>query len=74
MIHNVGIGDHESVSVLPLAFRVLNWESGACFRVWSTWSTISFFIIFDDVVEYLSIRCAQLKKQGRRTEPILTVG
>ena len=33
-----------------------------------------FFIIFDDVVEYLSIRCAQLKKQGRRTEPILTVG
>ena len=37
-------------------------------------TTISFFIIFDDVVEYLSIRCAQLKKQGRRTEPILTVG
>jgi len=26
-----------------------------------------FFIIFDDVVEYLSIRCTQLKKQGRRT-------
>ena len=31
-------------------------------------------IIFDDVVEYLSIRCTQLKKQGRRTKPILTVG
>jgi hypothetical protein len=36
--------------------------------------TFHFFIIFDDVVEYLSIRCAQLKKQGRRTKPILTVG
>ena len=33
-----------------------------------------FFIIFDDVVEYLSIRCTQLKKQRRRTKPILTVG
>jgi hypothetical protein len=33
-----------------------------------------FFIIFDDVVEYLSIHCAQLKKQGRCTELILTVG
>jgi hypothetical protein len=35
---------------------------------------IFFSIIFDDVVEYLSIRCTQLKKQGRRTKPILTVG
>jgi len=33
-----------------------------------------FFIIFDDVVEYFSIRCTQLKKQGRRTKPVLTVG
>ena len=31
-----------------------------------------FFIIFDDVVEYISLRFTQLKKQGRRTEPILT--
>jgi len=31
--------------------------------------------IFDDVVEYLSIYVVtQLKKQGRRTKPILTVG
>jgi hypothetical protein len=37
-------------------------------------TTNSFFIIFDDIVKYLSIRYTRLKKQGRRTKPILTVG
>jgi hypothetical protein len=37
-------------------------------------TTNSFFIIFDDIVEYLSIRYTRLKKQGRRTKTILTVG
>jgi hypothetical protein len=37
-------------------------------------TTNSFFIIFDDIVKYLSIRYTRLKKQGRRTKTILTVG
>ena len=54
-------------------------DRGPVSRVWN-WvieinePPIPFFIIFDDVVEYLSIRCTRLKKQGRRTKLILTVG
>ena len=32
-----------------------------------------FFYHLDDVVEYLCIRCTQLKKQGGRTKSILAV-
>jgi suppressor of tumorigenicity protein 13 len=34
---------------------------------------ISFFIIFDDVVDYLSIRCTRLKKQGTHSTPNMPV-
>ena len=43
--------------------------------VWNwKWPQFHFLIIFDDIVEYFFLRFTQLKKQGSRTEHIVTFG